>query len=463
VATLSAASSTERFAGEVLVSGDPGYDEARALWNGDVDRRPKWIVRCEGVRDVVECVRVAREEELPLSVRSGGHGVGGHALVDDGLVVDLSAMRGIRVDPVRRTVRAQAGVLLGELDRECQAFRLATPAGIVTTTGLAGLTLGGGIGWLMRKHGATVDNLLSIDLVTAHDAFVTADTATEAELFWGLRGGGGNFGIATSFEYALHEVGPVVLCGLVGYAHEDGRDVLRAYADAVADAPDELTTILTLRRVPALPLYPEEHHGRLVVNVAVCYAGDLGEGERVVGPLRRLGTPLYDLLAPRQFVEHQRMFDASVPRGWNYYWKTWEVPRLTDDAIDGLVDATVDLPTLQSYVIVFQLGGAIARVPEDETAYPQRVAGFNVNINGVWLPGAEREPTVRWVRDLHAALEPLAGGRAYVNFLGDEGADGARRAYGPEKYERLVALKDRWDPDNLFRSNQNIVPSAARN
>jgi FAD/FMN-containing dehydrogenase len=459
MATMTQETIRDRFAGDVLSAGDAGYDEARALWNADIDRRPRWIVRCAGVADVVEGIRLARERGLPLSIRSGGHGVGGHALVDDGLTIDLSGLKGIRVDPARRTVRVQAGVLLGEIDRECQAFGLATPVGIATTTGLAGLTLGGGIGWLMRKHGATVDNLVSADLVTADGSFVTADAEHEPELFWGVRGGGGNFGIATSFEYRLHEVGPVVLAGVVGYALEDADEVLRAYADIVADAPDELTTIVTLRRVPALPVYPEELHGRTVVNIGACYAGDLETGEQVVRPLRELAEPLYDVLIPKAFADLQRMFDATVPRGWHYYWKTWEVPELADAVIDRLTDAASDLPTEQSYVIIFQLGGAIARVPDDATAYPQRDAAFNVNINGIWLPGEDREPPVRWVRELHGALEPLAGGRAYVNFLGQEEPDRVRDVYGPEKYARLVALKDRWDPENLFRSNQNIRPS----
>ena len=454
-----AAQDVRELGGEVFEPGDLGYDEARSLWNADIDRRPRWIVRCSGVRDVIRALGFARDEELQLSIRSGGHGVGGHALVDDGLTIDLSTLKGIRVDPARRTVRAQAGVLLGELDRECQAFGLATPVGVATTTGLAGLTLGGGIGWLMRKHGATVDNLLSVDLVTADGSFVTADSDTEPDLFWGLRGGGGNFGIATSFEYRLHEVGPIVLAGVVGYALEDAPEVLGAYADAVADAPDELTTIVTLRRVPRLPTYPEEHHGRTVVNIAACYAGDLEAGGRVVRPLRTLAAPLYDLLAPKPFADLQRMFDATVPRGWHYYWKTWEVPALGTDVVGELVDAAASLPTEQSYVIVFQLGGAIARVPEDATAYPQRDSGFNVNINGIRLPGESRDAPVAWVRELHAKLEPLAEGRAYVNFLGTESSGSVRDVYGAEKHTRLVALKDRWDPTNVFRSNQNILPS----
>jgi FAD/FMN-containing dehydrogenase len=461
VATALGSAIGEDFAGELLAPGDAGYDEARTLWNADVDRRPRLIARCCSATDVVEAVRLAREQDLRLSVRGGGHGVGGHAVVDDGLMIDLSPMKGVRVDPAARTVRAEAGVVLGELDGACQAYGLATPAGIVTHTGISGLTLGGGIGWLMRKHGATVDNLLSAEVVTADGALVTASEEHEPELFWGLRGGGGNFGVVTSFEYRAHQIGPEVLAGAVAYPIESAGEVLRGYRDAVADAPDELTTILTLRSVPALPAYPEEHWGRSVVNVAACWCGDRAKGEEVLRPLRTLGTSVYDLVQHRPFVDLQRMFDPSVPWGWHYYWKTWEVPSLADGAIDLLVDAAAALPSPQSYVIVFQLGGAISRVPEDATAYPQRDAAFNVNINGVWLPGEDRAAPVQWVRSLHERLEPFAAGRAYVNFLGDEPQQLVRDMYGAAKYARLVALKDRYDPENVFRLNQNILPSRA--
>ncbi len=458
MATMASEDLKQRFAGELLELGDDGYDAARTIWNADIDRRPRLIVRCAGVADVVEAVRLARERDLVVSVRGGGHGVGGHAVCDDGLMIDLSPLRGIRVDPARRLVRAQPGVLNGELDRECQAFGLATTAGIVTHTGIAGLTLGGGIGWLMRKHGATVDNLVEADVVTADGSFTTASSDEEPELFWGLRGGGGNFGVVTSFEYGLHPVGPTVLAGPVVYPLEQGRDVLRAYREAIVDAPDELTTIVTLRRMPPLPSFPAELHGQPVVNVGACYAGDLERGEEVVRPLRELGTPVADLLVTRPYVELQRLFDPTVPHGWHYYWKSWELPPLADEAIDALVDAAATLPTPQSYVIVFQLGGALGRVPDEATAYPQRDAAHNVNINGAWLPGEDGERAVGWVRDLFARLEPLAPGRAYVNFMGEEDDDRVRAAYGPAKHARLVALKRRFDPDNVFRLNQNIRP-----
>jgi FAD/FMN-containing dehydrogenase len=450
------------FRGSLFRPGDDGYDDARRIWNGAIDRRPALIARCADEADVVSALAFARESGLPLAVRSGGHGVAGYAIAHSGVVIDLSALKGIAVDPSARTARAQAGVLLGELDAATQRRGLAAPAGIVTHTGLAGLTLGGGIGWLMRRHGATVDNLLSARVVTADGEVVTASERDEPDLFWALRGGGGNFGIVTEFELRLHEVGPAILGGPVYYALEEGASVLRAYRDAVAEAPDALTTILNLRRIPPLPFLPEELHGRHAITVSACWCGDLDEGERVVRPLRALGTPLADLLVPRPFVELQRLFDAAVPHGWHYYWRSLETPPFSGDAIDALVEQTARITSPLSYTIVFQLGGALARVPGDATAYPQRDAAFNVNVNAAWLGGDERAGEhVRWARNAYDALAPHSNGRVYVNFLADEDGDRVRAAYGPAKYERLAALKRRYDPANVFRLNQNITPAPA--
>ncbi len=443
---------------ELLTSADPGYDDARRVWNGAIDRRPAAIARCARADDVVAALRLARERGLLVAVRGGGHGVAGLAVCDDGLVIDLSPMRGISVDPRARTARAQAGVLWGELDAATQAHGLATVGGIVTHTGIAGLTLGGGIGWLMRKHGATVDNLLSAEVVTADGDVVTASADERPDLFWGLRGGGGNFGIVTSFEYRLHAVGPV-LAGPIYHALEDAPEVLRFYRDFIAGAPDELTTILNLRPAPPLPLLPAAMHGRPVVAIAVCYAGDAERGEDVLRPLRRFGRPLVDAVAPRPYAQLQQLFDPVVPHGWHYYWKSWEVPPLGDGTIDTLVEHAARIESPRSYVIVFQLGGALARVGEHETAYGQRDAAHNVNINAVWLPDdPEPERHVQWARDCYDALEPAAAGRAYVNFLGDEGPERVRAAYGEERYARLLALKRAYDPENVFRLNQNIDP-----
>jgi FAD/FMN-containing dehydrogenase len=311
----------------------------------------------------------------------------------------------------------------------------------------------------MRKHGATVYNLLSAEVVTADGELVTANERERPDLLWGLRGGGGNFGVVTSFEYALHPVGPTVLAGPIFHSLDDAPAVLRQYRDFIADSPDELTTIVRLGRAPALPFLPERVHGQPVVTIASCWAGDVEAGEAALAPLRRFGSPLADALAPRPYVELQQMFNPSVPHGWHYYWKSWELPPLEDAAIDTLVERAAVLTSPRSYIIVFQLGGAVGRVPEDATAFGQRSPGHDVNINAVWLPDDEdRESHVRWTRETFAALEPFAGGRAYVNFLADEGQDRVRAAYGEERYARLVELKREYDPDNVFRLNQNVDP-----
>jgi FAD/FMN-containing dehydrogenase len=446
--------------GPVISPDDDGYDTARRIWNGAIDRRPAFIARCTGVADIVAAVRFARERDLGVAVRSGGHGVGGHALCDGGLVIDLSPMKGIRVDPVARTARAEAGVLWGELDRETQAFGLATVGGIVTHTGIAGLTLGGGIGWLMRKYGATVDNLLSADVVTADGTLVRASEEENPDLLWGIRGGGGNFGIVTSFEYRLHPVGPIVLAGpIFHHPLEDAPDVLRFYREFIADAPDELTTIFELSVAPPVPFLPEEVHGKPVVMVGACYAGSPDEGAEVVRPLKQFGRPIADLLEPKPYTALQSMFDPFVPHGWHRYWKSVELPALTDGAIETLVEHHSAVTSPKSYCIVFQLGGALARVGEDATAFSQRDAAHNVNVNAVWTeddPDGERH--VAWARGYFDAMQPHAGGRVYVNFLGEEGADRVRQAYGAGTYDRLVELKRAYDPTNFFRLNQNIAP-----
>jgi FAD/FMN-containing dehydrogenase len=441
---------------ELLHPGDPAYDEARKVWNGAIDRRPAVIARCNSAADVATALELGRDRGLQIAVRGGGHSIAGWSVNDEGLVIDLSPMRAIEVDPQARTARAGGGVLWGELDAATQQHGLATVGGIVTHTGIAGLTLGGGIGWLMRRHGATVDNLLDAELVTVEGETIRA--GEDPDLLWGLRGGGGNFGVVTSFEYRLHEVGPTVLAGPLYYALEDGPEVLRFYRDLIADAPDELTTILNLRMAPPLPFIPAEFHGAPVVTVAVCYAGPVERGEAVLEPLRRFGSPLVDAISPRPYVELQRLFDPSVPHGWHYHWRSCELPPLTDEAIDVLVEQTARITSPRSYVIVFQLGGAVAR-PELDTAFSQRDAAHNVNVNAVWLEGdSDADRHVRWVHETHAALEPHARGRVYVNFLEDEGPERVRAAYGPATHDRLVALKRRYDPANVLRGNQNLSP-----
>jgi FAD/FMN-containing dehydrogenase len=444
--------------GEVVRPGDPSYDEQRQIWNGSIDRSPALIARCAGVADVIEAIRFARRTGIELAVRSGGHSFPGHSTADDALIVDLGGLKGIRVDPEARTARAQAGVLLGELDRETQQFGLAAPSGIVTHTGVAGLTLGGGIGWLMRKHGLSVDRLRSVDLVTADGDFVKASETENADLFWGVRGGGGNFGIVTELEFDLVPLGPEILAGPIFWPMEQSGDVLRFYRDWVADAPDDLMTIVVHRKAPALPFVPEEHHGKLVVMVICCWAGTIEAGEQVVRPLREFGAPILDLCVPKPYLAHQAMFDPSfVPHRW-YYFKSCDVPALSDEIIDITVERSLQIVSPFTAYPIWQMGGAVARVGEDETAFNGRNAGFTYNV-GCCTPGEEGFAEEReWVRGLWSALEPF-GTTVYVNFLGDEGADRVRDAYGAEKYARLQALKRKYDPENVFHLNQNIPPA----
>jgi hypothetical protein len=448
---------TAGFRGEIVRPPDPSYEEHRKVWNGSIDRYPAIIARCAGVADVIAAVRFGRRTGLPVAVRSGGHSFPGQSVVDDGLVIDLSLMRGTRIDPVARTARAQAGVLLGELDRETQQFGMAVPAGIVTHTGLAGLTLGGGIGWLQRKYGLTIDQLLSVDMVTADGEFVKASADENADLFWGVRGAGGNFGIVTEFEFRLNPVGPIVLAGPVAWMMEDSPDVLRFYREWITDVPDDLTTIVVHRKAPPLPFIPADLQGKRVVMVICCYAGSIDDGEKVVAPLKAFRSPVLDLCAPKPFVAHQAMFDAGFPRGWWYYFRSCDVASLQDEVIDITAEHASQLESPLTAFPIFQLGGAIARVGDDETAFHGRSAGHTFNINGTTASedGFDRERN--WSRTFWDALSPYHQS-VYVNFLMDEGEDRIRQAYGAAKYERLKALKKKYDPDNFFRLNQNIPP-----
>ena len=443
--------------GALIVPEDDGYDDARTVWNGMIDKRPGLIVGCAGVADVISAVRFAREHELLVSVRGGGHNVAGSALCDGGMVIDLSRMRGVHVDPVQRTARAEPGVTLADLDHETQAFGFAVPAGIVSTTGIAGLTLGGGFGWLTRKHGLTCDNLLSADVVTADGQMVTASQEENADLFWGIRGGGGNFGIVTSFEYRMQAVGPTVLAGLVVHPMAKAPELLRFFRDFVADAPDELTAIPVLRLAPPAPFLPEHVHGKPIAAVFVCYSGPVEEGERVLRPLREFGPPLAEVIAPKPFTAHQAMLDPMQPPGRSYYWKSDDLPGLSDGAIDTVAANSEAITSPHTIVALFQLGGATSRVAEDATAYSHRSAEYALNCNASWVDG-EPERHILWARDFSSAMQPFSSG-VYVNFLGDEGEERARAAYGGEKYDRLVALKNRYDHTNFFRVNQNIKPT----
>jgi FAD/FMN-containing dehydrogenase len=444
--------------GEVLGPGDEGYGPARALWNGAIDTRPGAIARCRGSGDVLAAVRYARDAGLLVAIRGGGHNVAGTASCDNGLVLDLSPMKGLQVDPQARTAWAEPGLLWGELDHQTQAFGLATTGGIVTHTGIAGLTLGGGIGWLMRKHGLTCDNLLAVDLVSADGRLLRASEREQPELFWGIRGGGGNFGVVTAFRYRLHEVGPTVLAGPIMFAAEDAAELLRFYRDFAEAAPDELTTVVNLRHAPPLPFIPEHLHGIPVVSVVVCWAGPIEQGKRALEPLRHHGRPLLDLIAPKPYLAHQGTFDATVPHGLHYFWRSEYLGALDDQAIGTLVEHAWANRSPRSYTIMFQLGGAVGRLPDEATSFSGRTAGYAVNINAVALAD-EYAGQAAWARRFGRALHPLSAG-VYMNFLSDEGQDRVRAAYGPAKYDRLAALKKVWDPDNFFRRNQNVHPSA---
>jgi len=443
--------------GELVRPGDAGYDEHRKVWNGSIDRSPGLIVRCAGVADVRAAVGFARRHDLLVAVRGGGHSFPGLSVCDDGLVIDLGPMKGVRVDLEAGTVRAQAGVLLGELDRETQEFGQAVPSGIVTHTGVAGLTLGGGIGWVMRKHGLTIDQLESVDVITADGELVRASEDENADLFWGVRGGGGNFGIVTDFEFRLCPVGPYVVAGPVFWAMEDAPEVLRFYRDWIADCPDELMTIAVQRRAPALPIVPPDLVGRHVIAIVACYAGPVEDGERVVKPLKDFGSPVLDFCEPKPFLAHQQTFDPSFPHGWSYYVRSCDVAALDDDVIDVVVEHGSRIVSPISSIALWQMGGAVARVDEDATAFNGRQAGFTFNINGNSTTADAFEAERQWARDYWSALAPHHTS-VYVNFLMEEGEERVRQAYGAAKYDRLKALKRKYDPTNFFRLNQNIKP-----
>ena len=446
------------FRGDVVRPGDPGYDLHRKVWNGSFDRRPALIVRCAGVSDVIAAIKLGRESGLPVAVRSGGHSFPGLSVADDALMIDLQPMKGVRVDPEKRTARVQAGVLLGELDRETQAFGLAVPSGIVTHTGVAGLTLGGGIGWIMRKHGLSVDQLVSVDLVTADGEFVQASADENADLFWGLCGGGGNFGIVTEFEFRCVPLGTQVLAGPIFWPMERSGEVLRFYRDWVAEAPDELMTIVVHRKAPPLPFVPEELHGKPVVMVIPCWVGDPDEGERVIRPLRQFGPPIADVCTVKPYLAHQAMFDPSFPPDRWYYFKSCDVAELTDEIIDITMERSLQIASPLTSFPIWQMGGAVARVGDDETAFNGRRAAFTYNIGACTESAEGFEEERDWVRSFWSALEPWHQG-VYVNFLGDDEPARVLESYGPAKYERLRALKRRYDPGNFFRINQNIPAS----
>jgi FAD/FMN-containing dehydrogenase len=448
------------FNGETVGPGHPRYDELRKVFNGMIDRRPALIARCTDARDVSAAVAFARDNGLPASVYGGGHNVTGNAVCDDGLTIDLRPMKRIEIDPEARTCRAGAGLTWGELDAATQAHGLAVTGGRVSTTGLGGLAVGGGSGWIERKCGCSVDNLLSVELVTADGEIRTASESENPDLFWGTRGGGGNFGVATSFEFGLHPIGPTLLGGILIYPAPMAPDVIANFRDAMAGAPDEVGGGVALITAPPEDFVPEPVRGQPVVAVVASYAGPVEEGEEALRGLRAFGPPPVDLVEPMPYVALQQLMDADFPAGMRNYWTGDFLTGLPDEAIDVMCRFHLSKPSPLTEIATFPGGGAMARVPAGAMACGHdRQAPFNIHILSLWSEAADDEANIAWTRELAAAMKPFTTGRVYVNFIGDEGEERVVAAFGgPERYARLRELKQRWDPDNLFRFNQNIKP-----
>lgn len=446
--------------GRLCLPNDAGYDEARTIWNAMIDRRPGAVVRCHGASDVMRAVHLARDNGLLVSVRGGGHNIAGNAVCEGGLLIDLSPMRSVHVDPTRRTARVEPGATLAEFDKEAQAFGLATPLGINSTTGVAGLALGGGFGWLSRKFGFTIDNLISADVVTADGRLVQASATENPDLFWAIRGGGGNFGVVTSFEFKLNPIGPDVVAGLIVHPFANARELLSGYREVAAAAPDDLTIWVVLRRAPPLPFLPEDVHGKEILVFAVCYVGELDKAAEALAPLRALGEPIADVIGPQPYASWQTAFDPLLTPGAFNYWKSHNFTALSDGLFDILIDYIGTLPTAECEIFIGQLGGASGRVASDETAFPHRDAKFAMNVHTRWRDRADERASIEWARALFAATAPHATGGVYVNFMPEDETDRVAQAYGGN-FARLAMLKAKYDPDNIFRLNQNVQPNSA--
>jgi FAD/FMN-containing dehydrogenase len=448
-----------RLRGELLTASSPDYDSARRLWNGMHDKFPSLIARCSGTADIVEAVNFARETGLRLSVRGGGHNVAGTAVVDGGLVIDCSTMNGVQVDPIRRTARVQPGARWGDFDREAQLFGLATTGGEVSTTGVAGFTLGGGMGILQRKYGLACDNLISVQVVTADGDVITASESEHADLFWAIRGGGGNFGVVSSFEFQLHPVGPEVATATLFYAYEDGSTVLRKWREFTEAASDEVTSQVLIWWVPPIPDFPEEMHGNPILTVVGVHAGPVDVGEAALQPLRELSDPIADLSGPAPYLQVQSDFDPFFPDGNLYYWKSIFMDDLTDDHIEMLLQQLIDVRPNEGALVLRQLGGAVSRVPESATAFGNRQSAFNLSIDALWSDPAHSADNIAWVRECWDEMYRKNGGGVYLNFAGfAEDTAALARAGHQENLDRLRLVKRQYDPMNLFRSNINITP-----
>ncbi|MFO1429892.1 MAG: FAD-binding oxidoreductase [Candidatus Competibacteraceae bacterium] len=441
--------------GEVLTPATPGYEAARTVWNAMIDRRPALMARCTGNDDVIQAVNFARTHGLLTAVRGGGHNIAGHAVCEGGFIIDLTPMRSVQVDPQTRTARVGPGATLGELDHATQAFGLATPVGINSTTGIAGLTLGGGFGWLSRKYGMTIDNLLSAEVVTADGRQVHASNTENDDLFWGLRGGGGNFGIVTRFEFELHPVGPDMLSGLIVFPFDQAKSVITQFARFTERMPDELNVWMITRKAPPLPFLPEAVHGKEMVALALCYVGDPTEGEKLIEPLRGFGTAYGEHIGVQPYTAWQQAFDPLLTPGARNYWKSHNFSHLGDGVIDAIIDYAGRLPSPQCEIFIGTIGGRTARVAPEAMAYSSRDANYVMNVHSRWESPAEDERCIAWAREFFMKSQPFASSGAYINFLTQDEVDRTEFAYGAT-YHRLMALKQRYDPNNLFRLNQNI-------
>lgn len=445
--------------GPVIAGGDPGYDETRAIWNAMIDRRPAVIARCLGTADVIAGLRFAREHSLPLSIRGGGHNIAGLAVAEGGLMLDLSLMRGVLVDPAARLARAQGGCLLGDVDRETQLHGLAAVLGFVSATGVAGLTLGGGFGYLSRRFGWTSDTVRSMDVVTADGRMVRASERENADLFWGLRGGGGNFGVVTSIEYELFPVGPEIMGGPVAWRAESAPEVLEAFRRKAADAPPELTLVAIMRKAPPAPWLDKGVHGQPIVMILACYSGKPEEGEKLLAPLKALGRPVGDILQRRPYVSLQSLLDATQPKGRRYYWKSEYLPGIENDLLAKVRQHAGGITSPHSAVVVFQLGGAISRLSADHSAVGNRDAAAVLNVPASWEKPEDDETNVEWARSAWRDMKRFSTGGTYVNFLTEEETGERMAAAYGRNLERLAEIKARWDPENFFRANKNIAPA----
>ncbi len=449
---------SESLNGRLILPGADVYDAARSLWNGMIDRRPAMIARCNNVEDIVKAVHFARENGLTVSIKGGGHGVSGKAVCDDGLMIDLTNMKKVVVDPDARTARVEPGATLGVLDEATQAHGLATTGGLVSETGVAGLTLGGGLGYLARRFGLTIDNLISAELVTADGRRIRVSDAENPDLFWALRGGGGNFGVVTSFEYQLHPVGPEVLVAQIFYPIDAAGQVLGAYRQLMATAPDELACYALAVNIPPVDPFPEGFHGKGAIALVACYSGTEKAGMSLLEPVRNIGDPILEAVGPMPYTALQQSFDQGMPEGKRYYWKGHYVDGITDDAIEVFTRFANRIPGDFSMAGFEPMGGAISRVDQASTAFPERNAPFSLGIWAGWADPARDDEIIAWTREFYKAMEPYASGGVYTNYL-DQDDDGKVRSVYGEKYARLQKIKGQYDPDNFFRLNQNIEPA----